>query len=122
MKNLLLIICITLGMVATSVAQSHDGASEGPLLAMNQGGEPLSNRTISLFPNPVVNALSVDLGTSLDHPIDVAVYDFIGQELIALVVKPNTRAIKIDTSDLETGVYFVKIQNGSQELVRKFVK
>lgn len=86
------------------------------------GGDPLDNRTISVFPNPVKNALSVDLGTSLDHAITVSVYDFIGQELIVMIVKPNTRSIKIDTTELETGVYFVKIQNGSQELVRKFVK
>lgn len=122
MKNLLLILCITFGMTAATVAQSSNGASDGSLLAMNYGGEPLSNRAISLFPNPVQNSLSVDLGTSLDHPIEVAVYDFIGQELVKLIVKPNTRSINVDTSELETGVYFIKIQNGSQELVRKFVK
>jgi len=109
-------------MTATTVAQSFDGTQHSSLLAMNEGGEPLSNRTISLFPNPVKNALSVDLGTTLDHPINVAVYDFIGQELTVMVVEPFTRSIKIDTSELETGVYFIKIQNGSQELVRKFVK
>ena len=107
---------------ATTMAQGPDPYSDELLTEMVEGGGPLSNRSISLFPNPVKNSLSVDLGTELDHLINVAVYDFIGQELIKLIVKPNTRSIKIDTSELETGVYFVKIQNGSQELTRKFVK
>ncbi len=122
MRNLLLILFITIGFAANVAAQGPDPYSDEQLLEVIEGGGPLDNRTISLFPNPVVNALSVDLGTSLDHPINVAVYDFIGQELIKLIVKPNTRAINIDTSELETGVYFIKIQNGSQELTRKFAK
>lgn len=74
-----------------------------------------------LWPNPTSDQLNISV-TDLGSDLSVSVFDLQGKRLIDQTFESAQGKASIDTSNLASGIYFVKVLQGTQEAVRKFVK
>jgi hypothetical protein len=69
--------------------------------------------TISVYPNPTDNYSNVSVYSAADENISVEVFNIAGQRVQTafngMVEGGQTKVVKIDGSDLISGVYFVKV-------------
>jgi len=78
--------------------------------------EELATETLSIFPNPAKDILNIKGITSEDSNIEI--YNTIGKLVLShYSITNNTR---IDISNLNSGLYFIKFENSNTSL--KFVK
>jgi hypothetical protein len=81
--------------------------------------------TMDVYPNPVLNQISIDLVTEYDSDIDGGVYDAIGQ-MIKKVDRSSVNAgltvLKVDVSELPAGTYLLRMQVGKQVIFEKITK
>lgn len=72
---------------------------------------------VEVYPNPVKNNIVYfNSGT----PLDVKVYDILGKLVIAKSILPNNA--HIDISNINNGIYLVKISNSNQSITKKLIK
>ncbi len=79
-------------------------------------GEQMGNN-ITLYPNPVNDKLTIEAEATLGT---VEIYNLMG----ALVYsqKGCTNKVEINTSDLQSGIYFIRMTNDNASETRRFVK
>ena len=71
-----------------------------------------------VYPNPVVDAFKIDLGTSIDKSkVTVELFDMVGKK-----IQSFDYADQYDVSSLPKGVYVLKINDGTTKVVKKIVK
>lgn len=75
--------------------------------------------SIAVYPNPVLDELLIDTETLKTETIEV--YNINGQ-LIKSQNKTETNTIKIDFSNLDNGVYLVKINSENGSIYKRIVK
>ncbi len=63
----------------------------------------------NMYPNPVVDILNLSAENSIDV---VTIYNMLGQKV--LQSNPQDTQVEINTSELQTGAYIVKVQAGNQ--------
>ncbi len=68
------------------------------------------NEAIKVFPNPVSDILSIQSNTFSDGAV-ISLIDVTGRTINQIAVQPSATEVSLDTSDLTSGVYFVKINN-----------
>ncbi len=82
--------------------------------------EAPSNNKMILYPNPVNDVLNISFaGTS--NETNISIFNATGQ----LLRKINTNSqnnFAINVSDLQKGVYFIKIENGNEIITNRFIK
>ena len=78
--------------------------------------------TFNVYPNPVVNTMSIDYIADFDAEIEVSVIDMAGRVVVQQQhnVLSGANAINLDLSSLENGNYFVSVSNGTAEKVQPF--
>lgn len=76
-----------------------------------------SGNNITLYPNPVNDKLTIEAESALGT---VEIYNLMG----ALVYsqKGCTNKVEINTSDLQSGIYFIRLTNDNVSETRRFVK
>ncbi|NTW33019.1 MAG: T9SS type A sorting domain-containing protein [Bacteroidetes bacterium] len=72
---------------------------------------------INVFPNPVKESLNI---VSNEKVISVNIMNIMGQLVESEM--PNSAVFTVNTSNLETGVYFVKLQTAKGIILKKFNK
>ena len=77
--------------------------------------EDKSKLNLSIFPNPVVNILNIDLQGTINQ---ITVYNTIGQ----IVYEDKYGLNTVDVSVLEKGVYFIQIFSRTNSETKQFVK
>jgi len=83
--------------------------------------EFLSTEDVSLFPNPVTDILNIDFTQNKLENTKLIFYNILGQK-VKLVDNNIESLIKVDISDLNSGIYLLKIKNSSSELTKRFIK
>ena len=85
------------------------------------GIEEESNlESLSVFPNPAVNQISVDL-RNVSESIEISILDISGKEVISRN-RTNSGAInQIDISSLNSGFYFMILNNGIDQRIEKII-
>jgi len=76
-------------------------------------------KTISSFPNPVKNILTVDLN-SYSNAVQARVYDILGNSIKIEPIPGNE--LKYNTADLKSGIYFIEVKDGKNLYVIRFIK
>ncbi len=74
---------------------------------------------IYLYPNPVKDWLTLKLGQG-ESTKQISVFETSGKQVT--YIETAAEEVKIDVSDYRTGIYFIKVLNGSSVLVNRFVK
>jgi hypothetical protein len=83
-----------------------------------------NNNQISLYTNPVGNILNVLATLTKSSDINVRIFNSIGRVVKSLRRKfmAGTTTFEIDIFNLQTGIYFLKVNDASTNTVLKFVK
>ena len=76
---------------------------------------------IILAPNPATTELNILFTEELIKNTKVSIIDILGKEITSLEVNEGTK-ISVPVIDFSKGVYFVKIQQGKNYIVKKFIK
>lgn len=78
---------------------------------------------LSVFPNPSVDAATVNFKLTAEEMVTVEIYNIVGS-LVSTIETGNktagTHTIKIDNSNLSNGSYFVKLTVGNTVVASKF--
>lgn len=77
----------------------------------------LTNESINLYPNPIVDNLTIEFTTNIDF-LKLGIYNLVGQLLINDVYK-NKQSINLNVSNFKNGFYYLVIDDG---LTRKNFK
>lgn len=85
-----------------------------PLLSV----EETEQNSFSIYPNPSKDVLNIKLALN-NKSLKIEVFDILGK----LVYHTNSTNNKsINTSNWNSGLYFVKISSGNSEITKRFVK
>jgi hypothetical protein len=79
---------------------------------------------IMFYPNPVNDILYIQLNSEINQDINISILD-VNNKLIATYIEENFRTdgpIKLNLSQLTSGVYFMKINNSDQIQIKKIIK
>ncbi len=77
--------------------------------------ESFENTTVSLYPNPATTSVSITANQPLS---EIKIYDITGKLVSDIPSDTNVSKI-IDTSNLQSGIYFVHAQNRTRKLIIK---
>jgi hypothetical protein len=70
---------------------------------------------VNIYPNPVDDRLYIETQSLIES---VVIYTITGQQLSAISHQPSV----IDVSNLNSGIYFVKISTEEGDIVKRIVK
>ncbi|MDX2174546.1 MAG: M14 family zinc carboxypeptidase [Bacteroidota bacterium] len=77
------------------------------------------SESISLSPNPSNGIFQ--LTNSDTQPVEVTIYNSLGQVVYSYAERSGSETIRIDLSNQTTGIYFVKLKTDNQETIKKIV-
>ncbi len=79
----------------------------------------LEDSVIEIFPNPATNILNI----KMENPAltNCSIFDIYGKKVLEKT-GVNQREIQLSTSTFSQGIYFLKIEMGGKEMVKKFIK
>ena len=80
-----------------------------------------NENSIDLYPNPANSLIVVSCPLIENKNANIRIYDLMGREQLT-IKNAGKYTIDIDTGELKSGVYFVKLQTESGIAVKKFVK
>ncbi len=73
-----------------------------------------------LFPNPVVNEITISVSFGMKTPIQVEIINTLGQSVLKKItaVKPLDNTITLDASSFSDGLYFIRVNDTSSRLIK----
>jgi hypothetical protein len=81
----------------------------------------ISDEGLTLFPNPAHESLRLKSTSSFDVS-SYRVIDIQGKVWLQGTIEPGRAEKKIRVSDLVPGVYLIRIETGSRQAVKRFIK
>ena len=92
-------------------------------LLVNNILQPIPIDQLTLFPNPAYSTLNIQLQQSHATQGKLQIENLAGQILHAeaLTLSPTLQSWQVDVADWPSGVYVVRLQTGSEQVVRRFV-
>lgn len=137
-KNWQYVNCLSLGQV-DSISfdmKSSDNNSYGMktpaffsmdnfVIQSTVGIEELTNiSNTALFPNPTINNLFLNIESKTETKLNVHIFDITGKELQNNTIQTSIgkNEYNMRTENLEAGVYFVELNDGSVSKRIKFIK
>jgi hypothetical protein len=90
-------------------------------IVLNTADNLFNSEEIKIYPNPARNEFTIDYKLASEGVITL--YDFSGKQIKMLFEGDfgTNSKINISTEGIAAGLYFVKIQSGSQQLSRKLI-
>jgi photosystem II stability/assembly factor-like uncharacterized protein len=85
--------------------------------------EPGNDLQFSVYPNPVVNQLWIEVSKPGNDPVRVTIHDILGKTLVEQdmrftnVIKTNS----LDLSNMANGIYMIRLNQGDQSFTKKLV-
>ncbi len=85
---------------------------------------PPDNNAVSVYPNPFVNTLNISLQLKNHTKLVFEIYDVAGRKISSEIkTVPSGNTVKsIDTNNLRSGAYLIKITGNSIDFSQKIVK
>ncbi len=79
---------------------------------------------INVYPNPSVNELNVSFDLATGTDVQLSILDMMGKQVDAKRIKAaaGSNLVVMAVDDLSSGVYFIKLSDGSQSTIRKFIR
>jgi len=75
-----------------------------------------------LYPNPVVNMLSIELNGFINNQFSLRIFDISGKTLYEKKYEKNEGKIEIDASSFNSGVYMFELITDDTRILKRFVK
>ncbi|GGE38659.1 hypothetical protein GCM10010832_18670 [Psychroflexus planctonicus] len=79
---------------------------------------------VQVYPNPVEDIINISIANTLaKENVQIEIYNVVGKQISQTKVNFEENSnYKLNASDLNSGMYFIKINLGSKNHVRKFIK
>jgi hypothetical protein len=77
-----------------------------------------NSTTFNIYPNPVNDRLFVEAEAKIE---EVVIYDIFGRQQVTVTTSLQGN-LSIDLSDLNSGIYFVKVKTENGEIAKRFIK
>jgi hypothetical protein len=117
--------------MGTSTITASQGGNELYLPATNvsqiltvknkpTGLNDIISNSIHIYPNPVQDKAIVQLETSIMKDAALSVYNSIG--ILVMTQKIDSQSSMLDMSKLTSGIYYVRIMNGSETTTKLIIK
>ncbi len=123
--------------ITFSFSPSHEQSYSGEIIIESNAGtnrisveaigtivtsikDALSDNTVLVFPNPATELLNVDLSAYQGAVLDIKVKDINGREYFA-IEGYGKQGLEIEVATYTSGVYFLIIQIGDKQTIRKFL-
>ncbi len=74
-----------------------------------------------MSPNPTKDYVEIRFNKNISHSINIVVYNVEGKELINSVKKLKDNRITFNASQFSKGMYFVKLNDGTSEVIKKLI-
>lgn len=107
----------------TIMDYAYNSISGQPILAGDKGTTAINDdsfaSTISLFPNPATNHLTIDLGSS-NKKAEVTITDITGKVIYKTATR-DSQELEVNTKDFAAGIYVVQIQSEDFIATKKLV-
>ena len=102
---------------AQKVVPDYEGLNVGENPAVN----PMT--TTRIYPNPVVDQMTIEVNAAQASEMSISVYNLMGQKVMDKNVNINTgiNTPTLNTSSLSSGVYFVTVKANGFENTMKFI-
>ena len=80
--------------------------------------------SLELFPNPASEIITLTFASSSAPTTLLTVYDVTGNVILSetLNTAPGKNVYRLHLKNLNTGMYFIRVNNGTQEAVKRFVR
>jgi len=78
-----------------------------------------------ISPNPVSSSLKIEYNVPYYSFVKISVCDIFGNEVKIIMNEfqsEGNKTIESDVNSLPDGIYFIKLQSGSEQKVEKFIK
>ena len=85
---------------------------------------PLAFELGQNYPNPFNPTTEIEYQIAGAGPVTLRVYDLLGREVKTLVNErqsPGTHSVTFDANKLPSGVYFYRLESGTNSQVKKLV-
>ncbi|MBL4707778.1 MAG: PKD domain-containing protein [Flavobacteriales bacterium] len=76
---------------------------------------------INLYPNPATNSISLDL-RALDNTLNIKIVDVAGRVVLERANQKTGNIEEFEISNLNSGLYFMMLDNGVSQKIEKFIK
>lgn len=108
------------------ICEPHSGNMFGTITVvpdgtLSNGDFLMNNDDLVLFPNPVENTLNVSFNVNIAGEVKITLYNALGQQIKTYDDNLNSN-LELDMVDLTTGIYFLKIENSSSSVTKRFIK
>jgi hypothetical protein len=84
-----------------------------------------SDKGFNVYPNPFVDRFTLEYKLSGDTEILITLSDKLGQQVKVLLINDHQQAgfysLVFSCPELQPGIYFIKLESGSESLIRKLV-
>ena len=81
--------------------------------------EMTADRKCNIYPNPANDRLYIEAESEIEEAV---VYDIYGKTQNLRISKSQNLKISVDLSNLNAGIYFIKINTNEGEIVKRFIK
>ncbi len=88
-----------------------------PYIPVQPGFEDVAGSHINMFPNPVSDVLNI---TSVNPKVRITVYNTIGK--VVMEHNADNNLIQLDVSNLDAGIYLIRMEDSENILTGKFCK
>ena len=109
--------------VTTYICDPHPNSMYGTVTVTGTASIPTELKlNFDISPNPVSNSLNLKFNQNISTGILVEIYDILGKLIYKETSVMNNLRNSIDVSDLNRGIYIVKIYSGNNISIKKFTK
>jgi hypothetical protein len=93
-----------------------------PIVTAIENHDVANSPTISIFPNPASQQLTLTFLHRSPHPLSATLKNILGSTITHELVPANASHFEIDVSSLAAGLYFIEVASGDEKWLRRFVK
>lgn len=86
--------------------------------------EMLASEDVSIRPNPVTNNANIEFSLNNSANVNIAVFDILGKKVKNIYsgnMTGGSQNVNVNVSELNKGVYFVKLQINSEVVIKKII-
>ncbi len=83
--------------------------------------EKFSDSGFVLFPNPANNLVELKFNKNFGKSVETIIYDIHGKMIFSGKNQLQSRAVQLNVSALKSGLYFLRVNDGVNELTRKLI-
>lgn len=83
------------------------------------------SNSFDLYPNPANNTVNISFELKKDEDVTMEIYNMQGARVATPIIGNKTKGkhkVTLNTGNMSSGMYFVKLNYGEEMITKKFIK